>query len=320
MAGYFRYGGKGRNRLRLLAVRAFEQAKFRKPFNSFYNQLGWGMQERIYRTFAKIFRAGGSSHFEDGAWHLKFVGRDMVVPLRKDQAWLDWDCALTVLGHDQEVKKTYDALINSTLRPDTFLDIGANYGTHSVMMLVAGVPTVAVEPNPVCVEGLKALADANHVRPIIVDCALADYEGEITLDFPERDTWLGTIRLDSGQDAAPGMTSRTVPLRTLDAIAAQIPQGRLLIKLDAEGSEPAILRGGKQFLAERRPLIIFECWSDAASRQTLQATIPDFYSICRLPWSPSQPGQVIEPANFPTAEGTNYIAVPTDLLANAGRA
>jgi FkbM family methyltransferase len=36
----------------------------------------------------------------------------------------------------------------------------------------------------------------------------------------------------------------------------------LLVKIDTEGSEAAILRGAGRTLAERRPLIIFESFRD----------------------------------------------------------
>jgi hypothetical protein len=75
----------------------------------------------------------------DGLWRLRFAGTQIVLPLRRESFWLDWGFALGVLGHDAEVKRTYEMLLLSD-RPDLFIDIGANYGTHSMLMAAAGHP------------------------------------------------------------------------------------------------------------------------------------------------------------------------------------
>jgi FkbM family methyltransferase len=45
---------------------------------------------------------------------------------------------------------------------------------------------------------------------------------------------------------------------TLDELARRLPGPPRLIKVDVEGHELAVLRGGSALLAERRPLLIFE--------------------------------------------------------------
>ena len=40
---------------------------------------------------------------------------------------------VSIVGHDIEVKETYAALIASDHRPTLFLDVGANYGLHSIL-------------------------------------------------------------------------------------------------------------------------------------------------------------------------------------------
>jgi FkbM family methyltransferase len=311
--GYLREGGAGRERLRDFVARLFVHQRYRNVFNPLYERLGWKALHRFYLLFAKIYLNGNYPGFEDGTWSVRFQGRRLLIPLRRRESWLDWDTALSILGHDQEVKQTYDGLLNSPAAPEAFLDIGANYGTHSVLMLVAGVPTVAVEPNPACVEQIRELAACNQVEPLIENCALADSDGHVTLDFPPQQTWLGSIRLGEAGETVedrPGWTSLQVPLHTVDGLAGRIPPGRLLIKIDAEGAEPAILRGARNLIAERRPMIIFECWEDPEARRKLQAEFPDSYAIYPLPWSPSRPGRAIAPTGFTHAAGTNFIAVP----------
>src|ERR1700722_9247274 len=51
-------------------------------------------------------------------------------------------------GHDSELKQTYASLIQLEHPPRLVLDIGANYGTHSIIFLSHDIETVSFEPNP----------------------------------------------------------------------------------------------------------------------------------------------------------------------------
>ena len=48
------------------------------------------------------------------------------------------------------MKKTYAAIVSSSRKPDLFLDVGANYGTHSLLFLAHGIRTWSFEPNARC--------------------------------------------------------------------------------------------------------------------------------------------------------------------------
>lgn len=112
-------------------------------------------------------------------------------PLDGHDTWLEWDLALSMLGHELEVKHTYLNLIRLQ-RPKLFFAIGANYGLHSTMFLIHGVPTVSFEPNPRCHEYFRKLALRNHVQCDIQQLALGAAEGWVQVSFPDRETWLGS--------------------------------------------------------------------------------------------------------------------------------
>ena len=92
--------------------------------------------------------------------------------------------------------------------------------------------------------------------------------GHATFDFPIGETWLGHISSGSAGVAA-GHRRIRVPVRRLDDFRDRLAGGRLLIKLDAEGAEPGIIRGAEKLISERRPWIIFECWPDLAFRRAI---------------------------------------------------
>src|SRR5262245_49246131 len=130
----------------------------------------------------------------DGLWQLWFAGKRIVVPLRRESFWLDWGHALGVLGHDAEIKRTYEMLLFSD-RPDLFVDIGANYGIHSMLIAAAGVSVLAFEPNPHCLNDYtRAIMSLNGITSLQWESiALGNSNGMVELSFPERETWLGSI-------------------------------------------------------------------------------------------------------------------------------
>jgi FkbM family methyltransferase len=151
--------------------------------------------------------------------------------------------------------------IRAALHPGgTAIDVGANVGWHTLLMAsLAGADgrVVAVEPNPTTRERLEAAVAANGFVQVQVESrALADRAGSAAFEAPPAgDLWDGTGRLV--RDASAG-TSR-VACTTLDALCEERGLDRVsLVKIDVEGWEAAVLRGGRRLLAECRPAVIFE--------------------------------------------------------------
>lgn len=126
------------------------------------------------------------------------------------------------------------------------VDVGANYGE---MLLDVGVAAcsrvIAVEPSPRILPRLRrTVAQLPNVE--VVAAALAESEGERR--FAENLDWSGMSRLGDGPNAVDVKTT------TLDALLAGEGRGegealRLLLKIDVEGDEPAVLRGGALSIA-----------------------------------------------------------------------
>jgi hypothetical protein len=118
----------------------------RKALYAIYSLLSVPHRERFHSEFAKLFR-NGITRSRPGTWSVKFAGKDILIPLSPDTLWLDWDLAVSIPGHDTEVKETHAALIgHRSNRPQVFVDIGANCGTHSLLFLVHGIPSLSSEP------------------------------------------------------------------------------------------------------------------------------------------------------------------------------
>jgi len=240
------------------------------------------------------------------------------MPLRSERMWLDWDNALSIVGHDVEIKRTYDSCLRSAEPPEVFLDIGANYGLHSVLFLAHGVEAITFEPNPSCHENFREICDRNGLTGRIEGVALGDQPGEVDLAYPERETWLGTIHpgrpgeSNGAPDAGAGLHVQRVPLKTLDDYIGELGGQRVLMKVDTEGSEYGVLSGGTETLEKVRPLIIFESFADADAdrRRMYELLEARGYRIASLPWRSELPSLVLDEAGFIASRAENFIATP----------
>jgi FkbM family methyltransferase len=265
----------------------------------------------LHRNLARAFVQRRAA-ITASLWNVRFCGRVIRFPLTPEGAWLDWDLALSVVGPYLKAKATYSALLRSSSRPELFVDIGANYGTHSLIFLAQGVTTLCIEPNPLCVEHLRSLCRLNGFSPSIEEVALGASHGEIELRYVENATWLGTTRLrearDEHEDA--GLIVRSVSLRTLDDYLPPLSGHRILMKIDTEGSELPILVGAARTLRELRPLVVFESLLPQ-ERESLFDLFHRFeFTVLSLPWDPSRPKPALTLAAFMASRATNFLAKP----------
>ena len=154
-------------------------------------------------------------------------------------------------------------LIKSILRPaDTFIDIGANYGSYSLLAasIVGLMGSVhAFEPQPIIAEMLRRSAIENGYSHIFVH--------EVALSDHDRAGALCTSTFDSGSaKLLPGGTTEdrsTVAIRVVHSgnyLAGLDLNNVKLIKIDVEDHEFEVISGALDFMKATPPnYIIFEC-------------------------------------------------------------
>jgi FkbM family methyltransferase len=290
----------------------------RQLLNAWYVRLTPSRRGIFHREFAKIFR-NSAIRGSDGRWEVRFAGKSVWIPLTSGQYWLDWDTALSVVGQDVEVRQTYEALINSPERPDLFIDVGANYGTHSLLFLVHGIETISFEPNSACHDYFRRLCESNGVTPNLEHLALGEREGFVTLAYPRRDTWLGStsVAVTGRLALTQELETEEVEQKTLDGYFPRIGRNRTLIKIDTEGHELSVLRGALTTLRENKPTIIFECWNDVERTELFKFLDSRGYQICLVPWSPAGKAQPLTSDRFLASSAVNFIAVPVRMARSA---
>jgi FkbM family methyltransferase len=283
----------------------------RSVLNAVYLQLTVYQKSLFYQKFAKLFR----SRFvrgRNGIWKVSFLKKIILMPLTSERFWLDWDSAVSILGHEIEVKETYSELIDSSEAPELFIDIGANYGTHSLLFLVHHIKTITVEPNASCHAYFKQICKLNGVTPQLEPVALGERGGYVELSYPECDTWLGSTNAEVTKKLAStqSLITKKVEQKVIDDYYTQIEHNRTLIKIDTEGNELSVLRGGIKILQEIKPIIIFECWGDSERTELFNFFCSQNYKIHHLPWKPMDKTEPLKSNQFIASSSTNFVALP----------
>jgi FkbM family methyltransferase len=157
------------------------------------------------------------------------------------------------------------AQIKNHLKPgDVFIDVGANVGFHTLLgaRLVGNKGRVlAFEPSKENVKLLAYHRRVNNLNQIaIYSDALGD-EIKDSVDF---------VLVDGGRHSSNSLTFKhdvayiseeqkqitQVSMTTIDYVCQHENVVPKLIKIDVEGAELFVLRGGKEVLTKHRPIII----------------------------------------------------------------
>jgi FkbM family methyltransferase len=165
-----------------------------------------------------------------------------------------------IKSHDSEIRLT--GFLLKTLRPgDVFIDVGAHYGYYTLLAVHIVGPeghVRAFEAAPDSLALLKANTEGlSQVR--VTASAVSDHSGEITFwTFPGPTAEWNTTVAAEDRPGREGVPLR-VPCITLDEALTglDIPED-LMIKVDVEGGEPAVLRGMMNILTRYRVTLAME--------------------------------------------------------------
>lgn len=128
--------------------------------------------------------------------------------------------------------------------PATIVDVGAAHGnfTRACLSLFPNARYLVVEPLIEFRAGLQALA-SEHQNVTFENVAAGTQDGTAT--FHVHRDWDGSSLYRETEGAQVDGVERTVPLRSLDSLAAQYQlPAPYLIKVDVQGAELDVLRGG----------------------------------------------------------------------------
>ncbi len=169
----------------------------------------------------------------------------------------DWSERYTYfLGRNYELE--VQQLLSKILEPgDRFIDVGANIGMISLHAahLVTEIGKVdCFEPNPECVQAIKANLARNGVKHVkVFPVGLSDSNGVLQLNLTSLHTGTATMA------PVEGVTkSFEVQVLIGDDVVLSDSRRVKLIKIDVEGFELHVLRGLKRSLEIYQPMLITE--------------------------------------------------------------
>jgi FkbM family methyltransferase len=168
--------------------------------------------------------------------------------------------ALVVPGEMLDSPET--RFLTGLLAPgDTFVDIGANHGSFSVVaarQVGASGRIIAVEPQPRLARLVEMSLEDNCQCPFtVLPIACADEEGEALFFVPARSSGSASLYRPFTAKSA-GHRLRVTVRRFDDAVDWRDLPGRVVMKVDVEGAELSFLEGARQALSHLRPQIILE--------------------------------------------------------------
>jgi FkbM family methyltransferase len=141
-------------------------------------------------------------------------------------------------------------LIETTYSKFDIVDVGANIGDTIALIRSAGVdqPIYCVEGEPTYYQLLGENA-AQFKNVHLIDCFVGEVSGPANFSINSSE---GTAKLDTSNPLA-------VELKTLDEIVQREKIDQLkLLKIDTDGFDLKVIRGGWQTISKQRPVIFFE--------------------------------------------------------------
>jgi FkbM family methyltransferase len=247
--------------------------------------------------------AGGATHF----WwsYVDFM-------FQSDRKFSDY------WGHDLDEL----CFLWNMLRPEMVVfDVGAHHGIYSVLAakrVGSGGRVVAFEPSPAECRRLRLHLRMNAISTVAVEpMALSSSSGQAEF-FRVIDGYKGRsgLRFPLFPDSPSPVEPMRVEVTTLDEYVRKHRIERLdLMKVDVEGAELEILRGGSRVISTLRPMALCEIWDFVthpwghSARDVITQLETNGYR-----WFDFQRGGFLSPHELQNTYGEvkNFLAVPEE--------
>ncbi|HTS53506.1 MAG TPA: FkbM family methyltransferase, partial [Burkholderiales bacterium] len=161
-------------------------------------------------------------------------------------------------------KPVFDTLVPFVRPGSLVIDVGANLGAYAIPLArrFPDVEVHAFEPNPPVIARLEENIALNRMRNrnvAVRPLALSDAPGRLRLHAVARiedNFGLSSLREDSLAGVDSVVTE--VEVETLDRLYLMSQRPVSVIKIDVQGHELQVLRGGRALLARFGPVLVFE--------------------------------------------------------------
>ena len=197
--------------------------------------------------------------FRDFVFRIRYGFRGAPVSIGGGSFRIDESLRRWNFGGEQEVQ---DALVQNLKPGDTAIDIGANFGMHTLLMsrcVSSRGAVMAFEPIPENLRLLRRNISLNALNRIVTihPTAVSDLcqsELEMAVDTTGLEPSASLKTASSGDKPMTRVKNTSLDL----ACSNLNPDGGCLVKIDVEGAELSVLRSGQEFLRRVRPKLLIE--------------------------------------------------------------
>ena len=165
------------------------------------------------------------------------------------------------------------------------LDVGAYIGQMSLVAAAANrsARVYAFEPLPMAFDRLAIHQTLNSLNLEIFNLACSDESGELPFYFshgalsPSNSLSKNFMEASERQGFAKNLVKKNVSVVKLDDWIVENKVGIVdLVKIDTEGTEPAVLRGMRNIIEKDRPDLVVECLETTHTRAEVEAILFPF--------------------------------------------
>ena len=216
-------------------------------------------------------------------WHLRSYGlfriiqRYVDIPISVHLYNIDWKVSVRLMRHMSWIfnSEFYEPRITSlilaidkVIKPKIFWDIGANIGYYSWLLMSHNkdIEVVLFEPDSDNIQLLRrTIKCINLDKAQIIGKAVSDKNGNDIFLVDDISSMVGRVEEASKSKHEKAIYARYGLSKTVvvETIKLDSLQGKLrppdLIKIDAEGAEKRIIKGGIELIKRNHPILILEC-------------------------------------------------------------
>lgn len=194
-----------------------------------------------------------------------FLGKEILL---SDKCNTIWGASRGGAIYDEQL--IYNFYNNIIFNRDTinFFDIGSNTGSFIFLPLLnSTINCYAFEPNPLAYEALVENIEINNLTNNVKSYNLGmwDTQKQMELKIPKdtTDSGLATFGDDpsrfSYDNKSGEFTTHIIECETIDSMFEKLQLESLdIIKIDTEGAELSIIKGGEKTIREFKPNILLE--------------------------------------------------------------
>jgi FkbM family methyltransferase len=194
-----------------------------------------------------------------------FLGKEILL---SDKCNTIWGASRGGAIYDEQLIQNFYNNIIFNRDTINFFDIGSNTGSFIFLPLLnSTINCYSFEPNPLAYEALAENIEINNLENNVksYNIGMWDTQKQMELKIPKdtTDSGLATFGNDPSRfiyDNKSGeFTTHTIECETIDSMFEKLKLESLdIIKIDTEGAELSIIKGGEKTIREFKPNILLE--------------------------------------------------------------